>query len=295
MNAPAHTYARRLSPFLPLSEGRFAFLHTSSDGRRDVTVQRLEPRALGHLPLPSGQLVVADPFVGMHWEGNRTVALPPGDYAVWQTLAHVEELKEGVRPRAAFLSLVLRPDLLAERQAWQQQQIRNGHDPSLPETALSLLHLTAHGQPLEGWEVAPHERLEAVSADIQSGTAAFLDRDGLRAGMPPDTVVPGQGWYDRYFEPGAPESWFDRIDSEEDHAPGAANFALPLDPQARIAMSQSGWGDGAYPVVGEYAFTPTGAGMRRVHPEQLVAVHLDFRVVPRNPRRSPFPVTWGTS
>lgn len=139
---------------------------------------------------------------------------------------------------------------------------------------------------------------------ISSGTAAMVDAELFARYMPDDSPVAGQGWYDRLFEQGLPGSWFDKMDFEEHYRRGAANIPLPGAPMDHsLVLSQSGFGDHTYTVFGEFAFdysTHTGedaTALTGLDDEEfederepaLVALHLDFRVIPFDPHRSPIP------
>lgn len=109
---------------------------------------RLRVVDCGELSLPSGQLAVCDPFVGMRRGGNPKVELPPGRYRVRVTLADVCE-GGGSDLCAAYASLLL------------------SSAPDLPsrETRRELL--------IPGFPVS-------------SGTACFVDDEALVHGMPPE-------------------------------------------------------------------------------------------------------------
>jgi hypothetical protein len=100
---------------------------------------------------------------------------------------------------------------------------------------------------------------------VDSGTACFVDPTVVTPCMPEDQ----ESWLASTFEGPNADSWFCRVDSEEIRK-GVANIILPRATHGEnIVIFRSGWGDGSYPLVGGYD----------KHGE-LVAVHIDFGVVP---------------
>ncbi len=105
---------------------------------------------------------------------------------------------------------------------------------------------------------------------VDSGTACFVDDEALVHGMPPE-----EDWYAGLFENGEPGSWFARKEDPGHILEGIANVPLPLGRNGwNLILFPSGWGDGVYPVVGGY----DAQG-------HLVAVHVDFAVVPGREER----------
>ena len=98
---------------------------------------------------------------------------------------------------------------------------------------------------------------------VDAGTACFVDEGALTDGMPPL-----EEWED-VFDDGTEASWFSRMDNPKEIREGLANVPPPLARQREnIILIHSGWGDGAYGVVGSYDIHDT-----------LIAVHIDFGVV----------------
>lgn len=272
---PAYTFTDQGSPFLPLLAGNFA---VGTKGRKSVQKFHLELSQLGDIFLPSGHLIIADPFVHMGVEGNRFLSLVPGHHVVGQTWYQEEN---GIS-RVAYLSLILQPGRLKERRRWQQQQIARGLNPSLPSDRLRLLHLTFDGHPLFEHEANEQGLVDQVGVAIRSGTVAMVAPEALTLGMPPDLLThpdchDAVDWYDHYQAHDVPGSWLDTLDEAGLHRSGGANIGLPRNPQCRMALSYAGWSALAYPIVGEYTLDLQGQGARP--PEELVAVHVDLRLV----------------
>lgn len=98
---------------------------------------------------------------------------------------------------------------------------------------------------------------------VDAGTACFVDEGALAGGMPP------QEEWEKVFDNGSESSWFSRMDDPRHIRAGIANVPLPLARNGEnIILIHSGWGDGAYGVVGSYDSD-----------DNLTAVHIDFNVV----------------
>lgn len=285
-----HCYSRRTSPFLPLTEGVFQFLHSSTDRVHGIEARGLRPYLLGHLSVPSGRLLIGDPVGELRRNGNPYLRIPPGRYCIWQTLADVSEQQSGNPLRVAYLTLVLEPALLHRRWQWQQERLLNDRSPAVPMHALRALSLRARDE--------DDEILDAENEGIfvSSGTVALADAEAFARRMPDDR--PGSSWYDRLFEKGVPGSWFDALDSDTPYRKGAAHVLLPGgSDHETVVLSQSGWGDGVYCVIAEHAFDYGDEA--DLHPELVrnplkVAIHLDFRVVPFDPARPVYPTEGDT-
>lgn len=277
-----HTYGPHASPFLPLTSGRFEFDRASHPGNTPgVEVCQLTPLALGDLVMPSGHLVVSDPFNAMQRQGNHFVRVPPGRHPAFVTLANINPEKTPVDERSAYLSLAIDPTALAARQAWQQRRMEVGQDPSLPRHALRFLHLTGDGNPPD--DLASFEPDEFIGVTVQAVTVAFVDAESLEKGMPEETRE--HDWLTTLFAPGAQGSWFDLMDDANHLHANVANVVLPRVfatewGPANLVMSHSGWGNDVYPVIGEYAFDLGDGTFDQEASPRLVAVHVNFNIVP---------------
>jgi hypothetical protein len=194
----------------------------------------------GALVAPYGKLIACDPFVFLYDLDQPFIAIPPGTYPIYVTIADVNLEGDGSDLREAYATLIL---------------------DTAPE------HIRRIITPLASGEVAAPEMV-GDSYDgfpVDAGTACFVDAGALADGMPP----PEDDWNEALFDNGTPESWFNRMDDPAHIRAGLANIALPLAKDgANIVIIHSGWGDGIYPVVGGYA-----------EDGRLVRVHIDFLVV----------------
>ena len=104
-----------------------------------------------------------------------------------------------------------------------------------------------------------------IGFGVDAGTACFVDEEAVSRFMPAD-----ENWYETIFDNGRDDSWFAQMDDHNHIQFGLANITLPLAQNGEnIIIIHSGWGDGMYPVVGSFDAN-----------DQLVAVHIDFFVVP---------------
>ena len=196
----------------------------------------------GTLYLPSGKLVVSDPFARLSKQGNQYIQVPKGRYRVAVTLADVSENKDGSHMREAYATLVL--------------------DEDAREVCRKII------TPVKGRKDVPPELDDEgnyFGFGVDAGTASFVDADAISKFMPDE-----QGWYNKIFETGKDDSWFKLMDNPDHIGAGLANIELPLAKQGEnIILVHSGWGDGVYPVIGGY----DRAG-------KLIRVHIDFQILP---------------
>ena len=266
-------YERRQSPFLALTPGAFHFLHTSPDTHTGVAVRKLSIESLGSLNIPTGRLLLGDPFRGLQESGNVWHAVPAGQHPVILTLAQVGEDDRIAALRTAYVSVVFEPEALAQRQAEQRRAQATGRDPAVPPEALapSFPHLP-NGSFSQEEAMALTKRWVTVC----TGCLALADVEAFEELMPPNRAEPERGWFERLFETGRPGSWFDALDAAAPWPRGASNHLLPdAEKEENIVLCSSGWGDGRYQVVLEHASDG-----------RLVALHVDFQVVPFDPLRA---------
>ncbi len=191
----------------------------------------------GKLVLPSGRLVACDPFADMARGGNHYFQVPPGSYPVRVTVIDVSEEGDGSHLREAYASLLLT----------DVPEVRRG--------ALALLQ--------EGDEPPVLEEGEFIGFGVDAGTACFVDDEALKTGMPPEEEWP------QLFDSEDSSCWFARMDDPDHLREGLANVPLPLAKNGEnLVLFHSGWGDGAYPVVGGYDAQGN-----------LVAIHIDFLII----------------
>jgi len=154
------------------------------------------------------------------------------------TLADVSGLEDGSHFREAFATLVISTE---------------------PEQTRRCL------VPLRDGETAPElAEGEYVVVAVDAGAVCFVDDRASSYRMPPL-----KDWSDQVFEHPGSDSWITKVFDPGHLREGLANLPLPLAKDgSNIAIIQSGWGDGFYPVIGGY----DGGG-------NLVRVHIDFHVV----------------
>lgn len=275
------------NPLLAGLTGVFSVLENSATGQPQGGVSIvLSTTLLGNLVLPTGKLAVTDPFAEMTRGGNPGILLAPGSYKVWVTRAgfpddrtispepdsiHSRDPDAGqglraVSGRNAYLTLVLDEPLWAARTACPAKE------------ALRYFHLTLDGHPPA--HVEEFGEGEFAGVGISAGTCALVDDGALVDDMPPD--VPGDGWADTVFDHGLDGSWFDAMDAATRYPAGCANLPLPLATTGpygtpNVILAESGYGDGYYAVIGEYDPASLASG----HAPHLIAIHVDFAVVPR--------------
>lgn len=189
-------------------------------GERTMTLGVID---CGTLYLPSGRLVVCDPFATMRQHHNPEIQVPPGRYPVRVTLADVSETHDGSHIREAYASLVLSPD---------REEFRR------------LL------TPLFAGETPPVlEPGSFIGFTVDAGTGCFVDAESLSQAMPDES-----SWHEQLFDNPDPASWFNRMDDPHHIREGLANIALPHGKGGEnLVLFHTGWGDGIYPVIGGYS------------------------------------------
>ncbi len=264
-----YLYERRSSPFLALTRGSFEFLHTSPNGQTGIAFRQLSVAPLGHLSVPSGQLLIGDPFSMLQHENNVWFPVPKGKHQVLLTQAAVGEDKRlTAGQRAAYVSVVFDAEALARRQDEQRIRLLAHDDPSVP---FDRLHPTLPVLPDGYFSEAEARQKSRPGIAVLSGSIALSDVRNFEALMPPNLQHSGRGWLERFFEHGIPGSWFDAMDAEDTWPKACCNVSLPDATNGEnIVICPTGWGDGRYPVILE------------TEGEKTIALHLDFQVVPHD-------------
>lgn len=184
------------------------------------------------------------------------LSLPSGRLAICDPFAG---MRKGGNPR-----VVLPPGRYRVRVTLAD--VSGGDGSPLCSAYASLLLSSAPGLPSS----ETRRELLIPGFPVDSGTACFVDDEALVHGMPPE-----EDWYASVFESGSPISWFARKDDPWHIWEGIANVLLPLGRNGwNLILFPSGWGDGVYPVIGGYDAQ-----------ERLVAVHVDFGVIPGRDER----------
>lgn len=144
---------------------------------------KLSTISCGKLKLPSGQLMVCDPFAGLSKSNNAYVQITPGEFEVIVTLADVSPDLNGSHMREAYASLIL--------------------DPQAEERTRKFLEPTRDGKP-SGELLKPGEY---YGYSVDAGTACFADAQTVHADMPED-----DNWYEELFENESSDCWFEQMD-----------------------------------------------------------------------------------
>lgn len=196
----------------------------------------------GFLLMPTGRLVVCDPFAALEKNSDLFVQVPPGRYRVIVTLADVSDDNDGSHMREAYATLMLDETAVEARRRIITPCRDAVCPPEMDDDG------TYYGFP------------------VDAGTACFVDQGAV------DMLMPEGDWYEDMFDNGTPNSWFARMDDPNHIRAGIANISLPQSRQGEnIVIVHSGWGDGHYPIVGGYDAS-----------DRLVRVHIDFLVVFRD-------------
>lgn len=178
--------------------------------------------ACGDLAVPSGQLVVCDPFAAMETKNNPHILVPKGKFSVSVTLVDVSEEQDRTNVREAYASIAFTEGAESYRKAIPLACV--GEDRPEPK-----------GDEYKGFFV-------------DAGTACFVDSWSVENCMPD-----GRTWYEGLFENSRPDCWFNRMDDPAEIRVGIANITLPLAKNGEnLILFHSGYGDGTYPVVGSF-------------------------------------------
>ena len=172
----------------------------------------------GKLAVPSGRLLVADPFASLA-RVSAWYPVEPGRYPVRLTW-------DATLRRAMYVSLVLAsaPDV---RRA-----------PLIPRDP-------------DGQKFPERAADDPYGVIADAGAVCLVDADALRRGMPRDEAA----WRTVIFDPedgdgGA--SWLNQLDLPTPLPSGMASIPLPLEESTSVFLCYSGWGDGYYPILGGY-------------------------------------------
>lgn len=176
----------------------------------------------GSLFVPSGRLVVCDPFAFMRAKNNPYIITPTGRFPVTVTLADVSENLDRSHIREAYASIYF-----ADGQEHYRRTLPMARD---------------------GEERPITEGDNYIGFPVDCGTACFVDDSVLETCMPDEST-----WLKDLFENECPTSWFARMDDHNHIRDGIADIPLPLARNGEnLILFHSGWGDGIFPVVGSY-------------------------------------------
>lgn len=265
-----YIFERDTFPCLPGLTGSFAFYHTSADRKRGIALRHLETYALDTLDIPSGQLILGDPFHGFGPSDNAWIDIPSGTHHALQTWAQSQEEGTTMPARVAYLSLIL------DAQAWKHRQFEK---TLLQEAQRSPSVSPTHIKPVlwqipDTWDQQQLQMYGKIGrVRIESGTLAMGDRRSFESVMPMDPDSQGHTWLERFFEHDMEHSWFHAVDSDLPYRSGGANHRYHPEHEHRMIFSQAGFGAGEHLVFLELDSS-------RKSP---IALHIDFGVIPRNP------------
>jgi hypothetical protein len=256
---PDHLYTASALPFLAMTRGHFHW----AQGEQRVQLSILP---LGELFLPSGQLLIEDPFHFLRPHLNRHFPAPLGRHSVFQTMARLGT-GDSEPLRAAYLSVVFNEELMNKRRQAQKDRLHQGQDPSLDRALLTPLFPTL---PRDSFSERDWERMSQPSVPVLTGTLALADLTRFEGLMPSDLPDIGEGWLETVFDHGVPGSWFDALDNEAPFPPGTANIQLPEGHEEdRIVLARTGWPNGTFPICLETS-----------DQGEPLALHIDFDVLP---------------
>ncbi len=194
----------------------------------------------GMQSLPSGELMICDPI----HVGNDVltlVKLPSGRYPVKITIADFSDDDDPDNFREAYVSIILDDSA---------QEVRRAIFPDDPD--------------IIGKETDDDANEHCVYVDTAS--CALFDAHAFPSPVDDDMV-------EAMTDDENPQSWFARMDDTTHIRDGIANMPIEgSDADQNIVLVHTGWGDGAFPILGGY-----DAGGK------LVRVHIDFMVVAPSP------------
>jgi hypothetical protein len=200
-------------PWVPLAEGEIV-----SNGIGEQF--RLMIVDCGELYVPSGRLVVCDPFTDLYESDLRSCPVLPGRYNVKVTM--FDSLSNpGWNKGVAFASVILTEG---------------------EEVTHRTLPLLSDGEPMREANTEDEEGLTG------EGTLCFVDREAVEYGMPPDKTT----WHEELLF-GAETGWGNLLLQREAET-GGLILPLPLATNgANIFLMSTAGSEGTYPLVGGYA------------------------------------------
>lgn len=279
-----------VDPFAEMTRGGNLGILLNQGHYDTVITQVLETESEHHSESESYIFGMASPDAfGPIYSQNvtQTIQQPKNDLTKNDLTSSFDESDSNDLPylkmfRNAYLTLIIDKQKWIQRQSWIEQQQEKEQSCAIPKKALRFLHLTNDGQPPN--EI-PLDEETFIGVAISAGTCAMVDDEALKDGMPPNVKEPG--WDKTLFEHGVPHSWFDQMDSNSPLPHGIANIRLPLiknqEDDSNLILCEAGYGDGYYPVVGEYAFDPLSPESELSAHPTLIAIHVDFQVIPNDP------------
>ena len=249
-------------PHFPLSSVRYEIQVPHRDlGSRFAT----EVVPMGQLRIPSGQLAVGDPALGMAAGHNPWILIPKGSYAV--ALTRMICLDKGNMEIPAYLSLIVDPQGLDLRRERQKEAVSVEASYGIPEQDLREIGVLIDGGLGEMDEDDDSSQL-LVS---RSGVVCMVDEEAFFRRMP-DPMKENGDWFNRFFGHDTENSWLKKLDEDEHLEAGIANLTLPAGPDD--------WIDGGPSTIALAQMLSPGDALilseHHRHTGKLVAIHVEL-------------------
>ena len=220
---------KRMNPNL------FFPLKTSGPEYDGDDIHALTVYDLGDIHLLSGQVAVCDPFITLGQ--SLVVSCPVGTFPVKVTVADVSEQQDGSHCRDAYLSIIFSPEDPVSFQAVYPDSYTKKQRAQTPYLAIG----------------------------VDSGTVGFVDA----AAAARFVTDAGKVELEEQINSADPYAWRNLMKNPHHYREGSANIVLPTaQNQENVCLTTSGWGNGAYPVIG--GFNAQGA---------LISLHIDLLIV----------------
>lgn len=222
-------------PHFPLSSVRYEIQAPHRDlGSSFAT----EVVPMGQLRIPSGQLAIGDPALGMAAGHNPWISLPAGSYAI--ALTRMICLDRGNMEIPAYLSLIVDPEGLNRRREIQKEASLVDGPHGIPMQDIREIGLLVDGR-LGEIDEDDDSSQPLVS---RSGIICMVDEEAFFRRMP-DPMKENGNWFSSFWGYGNESSWLKKLDGKEHLDPGIANLTLPAGPDdwmdggpSTIAMAQ---------------------------------------------------------
>lgn len=285
-------------PSLSLYKGFVDFEDEANNLKKYLYV----PEKIGMLNMPSGMLVISDPFSEMKISNNYGIMLPPNRYNIFTTLSYeipenfrlkktnsteesIKQIRENLDYSISSISIVIDNQRMKQRMEWQyltgrEKNNKEGIKPVIDKEFLRYIHLTLNGhQPLF---LSSMKEKDFTGVKVSSGTCCLVDAMSIKENLG-DTD--SEEWYENYFAYENDNSWLEKLDSDSERSirkvanielPKKHNFNLNTFGNTNIIMCESGAGDGYYPIIGEYACL----NWKSENGPLLIALHVDFLTSP---------------
>lgn len=253
------------NPFLALVEGKFKFENSNKIQQKELHVVKS-----GIISIPSGELIITDPFYLMHKENNPFIKIPPGNYQTYVTITDESENFTGEPEyvKEGYLSIIIDKEEIKNRISIQEKNIFIGNDPSVQSELLSFIKINQFEKTENN---SPENNFEGVFT--VSKVIGISDAMNIKENMPIEKQKP---WFENFFNYDVENSWFDLMDNPKHIRCGTANIKLPENNFNKkgnfnnIIITYCGRDDFPIPAIIEYSKDN----------RKIIAIHLDFGVIP---------------